>query len=396
MRNPKYDIVFEGRFVEGADPGRVKVLVGQIFKIGPNDAERFFSGRRVVIRKGVDLSEAQRFKKLMRKAGAACRLVPQDAPLSGHPDLTTVDRPLASKRAPQVVAARGAESDRPAGIGARPEKKNSEDIHRLVPGGRTQREYDLGETNAYKRLRSVGRSRGVQVLLGTLTVVVMVSIAALWHENGPMPADAATLKTFVTGFNNRLLKVKTGRARAVTYVKVARAVIEDMGYDYDKTLLNWRFNPTMSQEIRQRAFRDDYLMGPLKILFELDAEQMNAFMAPETYAALENTLKIGDHITLESIHMLRECARGQTLVPHEALVSGLAKFDIKVDANFPALSVEEAFYGLHYNGLIQIHTRLEWKTKRVELEILDRAQIAAQEKKLQQLENLYAQYAQRP
>ena len=115
-------------------------------------------------------------------------------------------------------------------------------------------------------------------------------------------------------------------------------------------------------------------------------------MAAETYATLADTLGIGEHITLPSIEMLRACARGKTLVTHEALVAGLREFGVVVDGDFPEIAVEEAFYGLSLNGLIRITTQREWKTKQVEVEILDPARIADQEKKLRQLESMYAQY----
>ncbi|MGD8243514.1 MAG: hypothetical protein PVF59_11835, partial [Desulfobacterales bacterium] len=141
--------------------------------------------------------------------------------------------------------------------------------------------------------------------------------------------------------------------------------------------------------------RNVYLIGPLKDLFELDAARLKTLMAEETYGALENTLGIGEHITLESILMLKACARGARLVPHEALVAGLQQYDIVVDKDYPEISIEEAFYGLRQNGLIEIHKRREWKTKRITIEILDQDEIAAQEIRLRELARLSAQYVPR-
>lgn len=228
--------------------------------------------------------------------------------------------------------------------------------------------------------------------MGALAVVVAVSVAAFWPGGQPMPADAAILETFVADFKAKLLEIETGRSRAVTHVRVAKAAIEDMGYDYDQTLLSWYFNQSLTIDDRRREIRNDYLISPLKVLFELDADQLKPLMAADTYATLADTLGIGEHITLPSIDMLRTCARGETLITHEALVTGLQKFGIVVDGDFPEIAVEEAFYGLSQNGLIRITTQREWKAKRVELEILKPAQIADQEKKLRQLEGMYVQY----
>ncbi len=385
MPNPKYDVIFEGRYVEGADPAKVRSLIGQIFKVGREDAGKLFSGRCIVIKRGLDLPEAHRFKNLMRKAGAGCRLVPQNAPLldqpkNGPPGPARMAAPDPTLEVAEQVTPGETGSKMPAAM-----KYCSTSEDSTAPGRYTG-------PGASGLRRGIGRGRKMLSLLAALAVVALVGIVVLWPEKGPMPADTATLETFVACFNRRLLEVRAGRSRAVTHVRVAKAVVEEMGYDYDQTLLYWRFNQALSKGVHRRQIRDVYLIGPLKVLFELDTDQMKSILAPETCAALEDALGIDDHVTLQSIRMLRECARGATRIEHEALVAGLRKFDIAVDPNFPEMSVKEAFYGLHHHELIQIRKSWEWKVKRVELEILDRERIADQEKKLLRLESLMAQY----
>ena len=389
MSNPKYDIVFEGRYIEGADPVRVHALISEIFKVGPDDSRRLFSGRRFVIKKGVDLPEAHRFKNLMRKAGAACRLVPQDVILSDP-----LDRPPAAPAQPSVAAGATGDNEtrrKKAGAGTGGGQAAS-----VQPGDALRRR--AGDAPADKAgpgkvfKRGPGLSRALQVLLVALAVLVAASFAIPWHGGGPMPTDTATLERFMTAFKTRLLEVDAGRSRAVTQIGVAQAVVEDMGYDYDQTLLSWRFNQSLPRDERRRAISDNYLIGPVRTQFELAPRALRSVLAPATYDALEKAEGVGDFITLRSIRMLRECARGKDWVSHEALTAGLGKFNIPVDRQFPELSVEEAFYGLSYNGLIQIHKQRAWKTKRVELEILDRVQIADQEKRLNWLEGMHARY----
>ncbi len=388
MPNPKYDIVFEGRYVEGADPVRVRALISEIFKIGREDSRRLFSGRSFIIKKGVDLPEAHRFKNLMRKAGAACRLVPQDV------ILTNPSAPLTAAPPPPVAAGRRIDrvaQDDTDGLETGPGQQESlspEDAPRpRSSGGPT------GKAGLIKVLhRGPGHIRALQMLLVALAVLVAASFAIPWHGGGPMPTDIATLEHFTAAFNTRLLEVKVGRSRAVTQIGVAKAVVEDMGYDYDQTLLAWHFNQALSRDVRRRAFGDDYLIGPIRTQFELDPGALRSVLDPATCDALETIEGVGEHITLRSIELLRECARGKNWVPHEALTAGLTKFNVPVDPRFPALSVEEAFYGLSYNGLIQIHKHREWKTNWVELEILDRAQIDDQERRLRWLERMHAQY----
>ncbi len=397
MQNPKYDIVFEGRFVEGAEPARVRALVGSIFKMGREDLEQFFSGRRIVFKKGVDLPEAHRFKNLMRKAGVACRLVPQDVILTDGIE----PHPLGQTRPPAMEPACDHDEDETsADINTRtPARmrtrwKHLQSINGVRPWCNHLVRLGAGLKTAFIR-RKPGRIGKLLVLLAVLATVVTVGVAAIWHKADPMPTDAATLEAFSAGFNAELMEVKTGRSRAVTHATIAKQVIEDMGYDYDQTLLYWCFNRELPQDARWQSIRDDYLIGPLNILFELDADRMKSIMAPDTYAAFEETLGIGAHITLHSIRLLRECAQGATQVSHEAIMAGFYKFGIPVEPDYPEIAVGEAFYGLSNLGLVKIHKWREWRTKRVELEILDRAQIAEQERKLLQLEKMYARYTRR-
>ncbi len=381
MPNPKYDIVFEGRYVEGADPVRVRALISQIFKVGREESQRLFSGRSFVIKKGVDLPEAHRFKNLMRKAGAACRLVPQDVTLTDSPEPPAgaagqADSGETNGNAHGSGAGDGSSGPIPPEAVARGRHGMSKNEKSPVPATR----------------RGTTRSRALMLLLVALVVLVAASFAIPWHGGGPMPADTATVQRFVSAFNAGLLDIKVGRSRAVTQIEVAKAVVEDMGYDYDQTLLAWRFNRALPRDKRHRAIGRDYLLGPVRIQFELDPRALRSVLAPATYAALEKVEGVGEHITLQSIELLRECARGRDWVPHEALAAGLGKFKVPFDPQFPQISVEEAFYGLRYNGLVQIHKQREWNTDWVELEILDRAKIADQESRLRWLEGMYAQY----
>ncbi len=399
MKNPKYDIVFEGQFMEGADPERVRTLLGKILKISRQDVARVCSGRRIVIQKKLDLADAHRFKGLMRKAGAVCRLRPcktaaadERGPSAAPP--TRQPQPKPPPATDEAPALPELDVDTAKGFVAWLKNLKGEDLRERLHAGMVVCGSRLKGVRA-GGLQVWWQRRRLAVIVGALLAAVLMIVTVVWQDSAWMPADAAVREAFVAGFNTRLLDIQEGRARAITYVKVAKATIEDMGFDYDKTLLYWQFNPALSEDPNQRQLRDVYLIGPLKDLFVLDAARVKTFMDKETYIALENMLGIGEHITLESILMLRACARGARLVPHEALVAGLQQYGIVVDKDFPEMSVEEAFYGLRQNGLIEIHKRREWKTKRITLEILDQDEIAAQEMRLREMAKLSAQYVPR-
>ncbi len=70
----RYDVIFEGHLVEGADPGVVRDNVAALFKTVPGKLDRLFSGRRYTIKSGVDETTARKYQQAMRKAGALCQI----------------------------------------------------------------------------------------------------------------------------------------------------------------------------------------------------------------------------------------------------------------------------------------------------------------------------------
>jgi uncharacterized protein YbjQ (UPF0145 family) len=72
----QYHVVFEGKLVEGQDAESVKNRLGAMLKIDQRQAEKIFSGNRVVIRKNVDMPTARKIKNALNNAGAECQIEP--------------------------------------------------------------------------------------------------------------------------------------------------------------------------------------------------------------------------------------------------------------------------------------------------------------------------------
>lgn len=70
MSEPQYNVMLTGELVPGAERGRVVALFGAKFGLQPAQAEGLFSGRPVVIKKGVDAATAQRIVEQVRQMGA--------------------------------------------------------------------------------------------------------------------------------------------------------------------------------------------------------------------------------------------------------------------------------------------------------------------------------------
>jgi hypothetical protein len=80
MPEERFDILFSGQLIQGRDPDSVRQQVGRLFKASPEQLERLFCGRPVVIKKGVDLEAASRYRLAFRQAGALVDIRPAGAP----------------------------------------------------------------------------------------------------------------------------------------------------------------------------------------------------------------------------------------------------------------------------------------------------------------------------
>ncbi len=81
MSDKKFDIVFKGEIVPGADAQAVKANVGKLFKANEKVLARLFSGEPIAIKKGVDKAATMKYRALMKKAGAVCYAQTHGTPL---------------------------------------------------------------------------------------------------------------------------------------------------------------------------------------------------------------------------------------------------------------------------------------------------------------------------
>ena len=79
MPEERFDIVFAGELIEGADPAEARKWVRQIFKASDTQLERLFSGKPVTVKKSVGMEAAGKYRLAFRKAGALVRIRPGSA-----------------------------------------------------------------------------------------------------------------------------------------------------------------------------------------------------------------------------------------------------------------------------------------------------------------------------
>lgn len=72
MSNELFDIAFSGQISEGADLEQVKARIGKMFKADGAKLDQLFSGKRIVIKRGIDEATAQKFVSAFLNAGAVC------------------------------------------------------------------------------------------------------------------------------------------------------------------------------------------------------------------------------------------------------------------------------------------------------------------------------------
>lgn len=93
----KFRLVFKGECYPGHDPQAVRAAVVAALKLDDQRAARMFSGRRVVLRKGVDLPAAHRYIVRLSALGAVVHAEP---PLPAPAMAAAPDRPSMASDAP--------------------------------------------------------------------------------------------------------------------------------------------------------------------------------------------------------------------------------------------------------------------------------------------------------
>jgi thiol-disulfide isomerase/thioredoxin len=74
MTAQRYRVIFEGEILDGLQVEEVKRGLATLFKASEAKIERFFSGKRLAVKKDVDYETAMKYLKAFERAGAACRV----------------------------------------------------------------------------------------------------------------------------------------------------------------------------------------------------------------------------------------------------------------------------------------------------------------------------------
>jgi hypothetical protein len=75
MAEQNFAVVFRGAIADGADPDAVKAKLGKLFKADAARIAAMFSGKPVVIKKGLDEATARNYQAALAKAGAIAEVL---------------------------------------------------------------------------------------------------------------------------------------------------------------------------------------------------------------------------------------------------------------------------------------------------------------------------------
>lgn len=75
MSDARFNVVFQGQVVAGANPETVQANFARLFRIeDPAKLAAYFSGRRVVLKKDADQAAAMKLRATLKQAGVLCEL----------------------------------------------------------------------------------------------------------------------------------------------------------------------------------------------------------------------------------------------------------------------------------------------------------------------------------
>ena len=103
MSEELFDLIFQGEIVKNIDERLARKNVQQLFKIPAAKIDALFSGKPVVLKRGLNMDVANKYRVAIKKAGAVVNVVAQAAPTqkSGSPS--------AQGKASNIVATPSAE-----------------------------------------------------------------------------------------------------------------------------------------------------------------------------------------------------------------------------------------------------------------------------------------------
>lgn len=88
-----FEVVFQGEVQPGTEVAEARARIGQLFQVDDRQLDMLFSGRRIVIKQGLDEAAADKYRQAIERAGARCEIQLMGA----APPQPTAQRPAAQQ-----------------------------------------------------------------------------------------------------------------------------------------------------------------------------------------------------------------------------------------------------------------------------------------------------------
>jgi hypothetical protein len=400
MAELQYQVIFRGKTVPDTPIEDVKANLAKLFKTNDVRINRLFSGQVVVLKKGLRQEEGERYRVLLERAGALCEVVPQTAAQPSSPSETaaavaTDASPKEPRRTPLP------ENDHPtpapdfkqraAAIKEKVQTVQAGDLHQALGSIREKVQgIDTGEAGRkasalWGGVVALKQKKRVWGLAGAAFIAVVAVVMMLSGDTPPMPIDSRVFDAFAQQYQREVQEADLAGAGTVALIDMARNVTEDMGFDYERTLLLWLLRKDRVESNGGMDVYTQILVDPVAVAVAADLSGIVDRITPETRQILSTAAALPPGVSLLPIKMVKSCPATGNRLQHDDLLQVLRTHSVIFDASQPDLAIADAFFGLERAGFIKIHRRWEKDVQFSDIEILDLAAMTAVEEKLEYL-----------
>jgi hypothetical protein len=424
MVDQQYQVVFRGEIAPDTRIEEVKANLAKLFKTDDARIERLFSGKAMVLKKGICREDGERYRALLEKAGALCEVVPLS--LTSPPSVPSAENDLPAKRddsgeagAHQAIqqedSGATAASNLKQRAAAIKEKVQAVQAGELQETLGTIREkvqgIDAGEAgrkvssllegataSVHSDLRKGGlaalkQKKIVWAAAGVAFCIIVALVMMLGGSTKPMPIEKNIFDEFAKQYSRDVRKADFTSAGTTVLIGLARETIEDMGFNFDRTLLFWLLRKDFVESEGGLPVYTNILVDPVAVAVAADLSGIGDLIAPETRQIFKISTEVPSGVDLSAIKMVKACPATGSLLNHDDLLQVLKENAVPFDASQPDLAIADVFIGLDEAGLIKIHRRWENDDQFSDIEIMDLAALNAVEEKLEYLNKMKVKFA---
>ena len=403
MAELRYQVIFRGKTVPDTPIEDVKANLAKLFKTNDVRINRLFSVQAVVLKKGLRQAEGERYRVLLERAGALCEVVPLTAaqPTSPPEAAATVatdtspkeprPTPLPEKDHPTTAPNL---KQRAAAIKEKVHAVQAGELHQALGSIREKVQgIDTGDAGRkasalWGGIRALKQNKMVWGLAGVAFIAVVAVGMMLSGDTPPMPIESKVFDAFAEQYNREVQEADLAGAGTVALIELARDVTEDMGFDYERTLLLWLLRKDRVESNGGMAVYTQILVDPVAVAVAASLSGIVDQVTPETRQILSTAAAIPSGVNLLPIKMVKSCPVTGNRLTHDDLLQVLKTHSVAIDASQPDLAIADAFFGLERAGFLKIHRRWEKDVQFSDIEILDLAAMTAVEEKLEYLDKM--------